>query len=1015
MLGASCADRLRRQPDQASRPTTATSTSPTGFQGRPDQPAEQRAHRRRRALARDLQPNTARRQRQRQLHRRTGPATGRREAADGGSPVARGHTSAGRPGQRRLDARPADRPQRHGRRLGDRLDRPPGRRAGTASPIQPGTRARVDLTNVPANYDVALFTDIAQAFNDADDLDDLQQLSAEFAGDAFAPSVFSPSVFSPSCSRRRCSRPSVFRPRCSARRCSRRRCSRPRCSRRRCSSRRCSRRRCSRRRCSARRSSATARRTRAPRCAASRRVGERGHRGEHLDVATWNNTGEFYVRVAGRNGAYSPMRAVRPRRPRRRKPVRRGRAERRGAGLRPRPKALADGDPRRLRAHERRPRRRCRPASTKLGDGDVTATSSTSAQAALAWPCSTSRPTTRRLPYAKNLVAEAIRDIVLAYRGVNPGLASSSSSATTRSSRSSAIRMLRPRPESGLRAAGRRQQRVAGQPAPELQPVAGRLRRDDGAQLKGVTMPVPDLPVGRLVETPAEITGMIDAFLADGVLDPTRSLVTGYDFLADAADAVQRAERRPRRRRRLADHQPGRPADQDGDPPAARGPLTACATRAVGSDHDIIYLAGHFSANNLLAADYSTTMNATEVAASSLDLSNALVVSAGCHSGYTIVDGDGVPNVTQSLDWMQAFAQQAGDGRRRHRLPVRRHRLPRVQRAAVPGLRRGAAPGGTGRWRRRRARRGQAAVPRRDARRSAGSTRRRCSRRRSTACRCRPSTCRPAAPGPPSDRRSSAARSVTRARDVLGLSRRPHPPPALAGLQTRRSSTARHPPSPPAGTAGRTASSPTRRARAAAATSSTSASPTRCCAASASVGARTPTRRHHAADRRAGDRAEHAPLAVRLRAFFPSRLWSVNYFDGLQDGDSATRLMLTPAQYRTEAPALSRTSSELRDAGLRLFYSGYTAVVGGNRRPSRRRRRSLASRPTSHRPTVAVQRPRGRRAGRRHPGGLGHLHRCAPPGQWTSLDLVQDLVDSTLWTGTLTGRAGPTSSSSSRR
>ena len=35
--------------------------------------------------------------------------------------------------------------------------------------IQPGTRAHVDLTDVPANYDVALFTDIAQAFNEVDD------------------------------------------------------------------------------------------------------------------------------------------------------------------------------------------------------------------------------------------------------------------------------------------------------------------------------------------------------------------------------------------------------------------------------------------------------------------------------------------------------------------------------------------------------------------------------------------------------------------------------------------------------------------------------------------------------------------------------------------------------------------------------------------------------------------------------------------------------------------------------
>ena len=34
---------------------------------------------------------------------------------------------------------------------------------------------------------------------------------------------------------------------------------------------------------------------------------------------------------------------------------------------------------------------------------------------------------------------------------------------------------------------------------------------------------------------------MIDAFLAEAVLDATSSLVTGYDFLADAAHGVQAA------------------------------------------------------------------------------------------------------------------------------------------------------------------------------------------------------------------------------------------------------------------------------------------------------------------------------------------------------------------------------------------------------------------------------------------------------------------------------------------
>ena len=32
--------------------------------------------------------------------------------------------------------------------------------------------------------------------------------------------------------------------------------------------------------------------------------------------------------------------------------------------------------------------------------------------------------------------------------------------------------------------------------------------------------------------------------------------------------------------------------------------------------------------------------------------------SAGCHSGYNIVDGDGIPGVTVGLDWPEAFAQK---------------------------------------------------------------------------------------------------------------------------------------------------------------------------------------------------------------------------------------------------------------------------------------------------------------------------------------------------------------------
>ena len=49
----------------------------------------------------------------------------------------------------------------------------------------------------------------------------------------------------------------------------------------------------------------------------------------------------------------------------------------------------------------------------------------------------------------------------------------------------------------------------------------------------------PALAVGRLIETTTEIAGVIDAYVAaNGVVAPSTSLVTGYDFLADAATAV---------------------------------------------------------------------------------------------------------------------------------------------------------------------------------------------------------------------------------------------------------------------------------------------------------------------------------------------------------------------------------------------------------------------------------------------------------------------------------------------
>ncbi len=192
----------------------------------------------------------------------------------------------------------------------------------------------------------------------------------------------------------------------------------------------------------------------------------------------------------------------------------------------------------------------------------------------------------------------------------------------------------------------------------------------------GVTVPLPDLAVGRLVKTPAEIKGAIANYLSltNGTLPaPQSSLVTGYDFLADAADAVDgeltAALDTGATTDSLITHNGAAPVEV----PWNRDQLRAAL---LGSHHDVVYLAGHFSANDTLAADFTTTFDADELdpafvpdpvnapgVTNADKLKNTLVLSAGCHSGYTIVDSAAVPPTetfpgTNTFDWTQRMAQQ---------------------------------------------------------------------------------------------------------------------------------------------------------------------------------------------------------------------------------------------------------------------------------------------------------------------------------------------------------------------
>ena len=151
----------------------------------------------------------------------------------------------------------------------------------------------------------------------------------------------------------------------------------------------------------------------------------------------------------------------------------------------------------------------------------------------------------------------------------------------------------------------------------------------------------------------------------------------------------------------------------------------------------MIFLAGHFSANSALAADFSTNLLTTDLAASSVDLTNAIVFSAGCHSGYNLVDGDAIPGVTMPLDWAQAFARKkatlvAGTGYQYGDTDFLEY-SERLYNNFARQLRAGT-PGRPSRSARRWSRRSSTTSRRRPT--SAAFTRRRCWRRRCSGCRC---------------------------------------------------------------------------------------------------------------------------------------------------------------------------------------------------------------------------------------------------------------------------------------
>jgi Tol biopolymer transport system component len=156
---------------------------------------------------------------------------------------------------------------------------------------------------------------------------------------------------------------------------------------------------------------------------------------------------------------------------------------------------------------------------------------------------------------------------------------------------------------------------------------------------------VPELAVGRLVETPADVTAAIGRFVSfSGRLDPTTALTTGYDFLTDGADAVKSS------------------LDQRVGAASSAGLVNETWTKA-GLQAAFLPPTGAPSLSSLNAhADHLRLEPAAGALFTTADLpalptnalENRLVFSMGCHAGLSAAD----VVVGAQLDWPQAYGQR---------------------------------------------------------------------------------------------------------------------------------------------------------------------------------------------------------------------------------------------------------------------------------------------------------------------------------------------------------------------
>jgi len=566
-------------------------------------------------------------------------------------------------------------------------------------PVQPDQQVQVSLANVPADYDIAVFSDISQAFSsETSSTPNLLALGAENPGDAasasaFSASAFSASAFSASAFSASAFSPSAFSPSAfSASAFSASAFSASAFSASAFSASAFSASAFSASAFSASAFSASA----FSAAYADAQIDSLlavstapGAVSKSVTVDTWNNTGHFYVRISGNNGAFAPSQpfslavtttgsacsALTT-------PINTATLYNTsttggtisGAGGPARQTVIVEDSALMTADYPSDPDLSSLSGSLSslaaATDGVVVDVSLSPQIDALI--SQAQAPANAGCPYAENLVAQAIQDVINTYRVTTTNL-----KYVVIVGDDDVIPFFRYPDNAGLAPESDYEP-----PLLSTTPAGAALQgnyylSDDqyGASseltVQGTTVPLPSAAVGRLVETPSDIVTTIknDVNSTDTGLNtiaPKSSLVTGYDFMQPPATQVASAFATgvaPGPNSTLITNDGVAPSSTCDSQSLAPGPTCSWSaadltTSLFGSHHDLVFLGAHFSANNLLAADDTTTLTTNQFASQvGTTLSGSLVLSAGCHSGYNIDGLDAVPGVTDPLAWPQAFTE----------------------------------------------------------------------------------------------------------------------------------------------------------------------------------------------------------------------------------------------------------------------------------------------------------------------------------------------------------------------